>query len=210
MSTMAMASKNFPKAKMFETIEKYSLDVGCSQGIEFSTCSLGTLNDYFEIGLKVFSDLILRPSFDQVDVELVKKRMLASLREVPTDPNGYSNEVVNRVFYPKGHPYRHDHDEGITELEKLDTSELKKFHKDLLNSHNMKLIVVSSLKDKKLKSSLNRAFGSVKKSHGFISKVSSPKFDEAKAFEFEHRNIPTAYIKAKFVLPPVDSKDSDE
>lgn len=209
LNVMSMASKAYPKEKMYEIVEKYSFETACSQGIEYTTCGLGTLNDYFEKGLEVFSDFVINPQFAEEDAALVKQQMLAMLREVPTDPGGYSNEIVNKVFYPKNHPYRHDHEDAMKELEKFGVKDLKEYHKGLLNSHNMKLVVVSSLKQSELKKALDNAFGGIGKAHDFVAKVVPPKFDERKSVNFEHREIPTAYIKAKFVLPPVDSSESE-
>jgi zinc protease len=207
-ATLPMASKKYPKKRVFQISEKYAIELGCSAGIEYSSCTMGTINDNWNVSLDLFNDLIMAPSLTREDASLSKERIIAGLKDTPSDPGRYVNEVVNRIFYPKNHPYRLNHDESLKEMDSLTHPNLKAFHKRVLNAKNMRITVVSSLSQNILKRDLERAFGKIKSGPAIAVKVDSPKFDESNAFSFEAREIPTAYIRAKFVVPPAASKDA--
>lgn len=207
-STLPMASKSFPKENVFQMTERYSLEMGCSGGIEYSTCGLGTVNENWQESIKLFSDLIKNPALTKEDVALNKDRIIASLKNVPSDPGSYVNEVANRIFYPVNHPYRHNHDEALKELEKLNGADLKKFHARVLNASAMEIVIVGSMPMDAMKKDLNTAFGAIKKGPKSSTAVAPPKFDPKNAFSFEDRPIPTAYIRAKIVTPPAQAKDA--
>lgn len=116
---LPMAAKDYPKAKVYGISEKYGLDIGCQGGIEYSFCGLGTLNDYWQQSLPLFAALINAPTLTDEDAKLAKDRLMAQLRNTPSDPGQYINEIVNTIFYPAGHPYRLNHDEALQELGSL-------------------------------------------------------------------------------------------
>jgi len=205
---LPMASEKLSKERVFEISEKYSISLGCSEGIEYSTCAMDTINDNWNVSLDLFADLINNPALNKADAQLAKDRIVASLKNTPSDPGSYVNEIVNRIFYPKNHPYRLNHDESLKELEKLTQPNLKAFHKDALNATAMTITVVSSLKKEQLKRDLEHAFGKIPKETVVNTKVPSPEFNLKNAVAFEHREIPTAYIRAKFPSPSATSPDA--
>lgn len=207
-ATLPMASKKFPKEKVFKISEKYAIELGCSAGIEYSSCSMGSINDNWNVSLDLFANLIVEPSLTRDDAKLAKSRIIAELKDTPSNPGRYINEVVNRIFYPRNHPYRLNHDEALKEMNSLTPPNLKAFHRRILNAKNMRVIVVSSLSNSIVKRDLERAFGKIKAGPTMSTKVESPKFDPKKSFSFESREIPTAYIRAKFVVPPATSEDA--
>lgn len=205
---MTMGTKAFPKAKVFELTEKYALELGCSGGIEASQCVLGTLNDHWTAALPLFADVVNNPTFADEDAKLTKDRVTAKLKNTPSDPGSYINEVINSIYYPAGHPYRLQHDEALKELEKLTPKDLADYHKTLMNSDLMSLVVVTSMPAAKVVADLDAAFGGIPKGSFHKVEPESPKFVEDKAFNFYARDLPTAYIRIKLNAPPVGDKDA--
>ena len=107
---LTLASTSVPKAKVFETIEKYGLEIACGGGIESTSCALGTVDDYWLKGLDLFAALVTTPAFTAEDLKLTKERLTATLKNTPSNPEAYVNEIINNIFYPAGHPYRLNHD----------------------------------------------------------------------------------------------------
>ncbi len=207
-SVLPLASKSYSREKVFGISEKYSLDIGCTGGIEVASCGLGTVSDYWKESLPLFADLINNPSLTDQDVKLTKERLVASLRNTPSDPGSYINEIVNSVFYPVGHPYRLNHDEALSELDKLGKKDLVDYHKQVLNATGMAIVVVSSMPEKQILADLEKAFGKTPKADVKLVTPEEPKFDEAKAFVFKDRELPTAYIRIKLNAPSLMDKDA--
>jgi zinc protease len=205
---LPLASKSYSRDKVFSLTEKYSLELGCGGGIEVASCGLGTINDYWKESLPLFADLINHPSMNDQDVKLTKDRLVARLRNTPSDPGGYINEIVNSVYYPVGHPYRLNHDEALVELDKLGKQDLVDYHKNVLNAAAMSIVFVGSLPEKQILADLEKAFGKIAKAPVKVVTPLPPPFDPAKSFIFKDRELPTAYIRIKLNAPSILDKDA--
>ena len=207
-SVMPMAATGYPKAAVNTTSEKYGLEIGCSGGIEYSICALGTLNDYWNKALPLFAAIVTKPAITPEDTRLTKDRLVATLIDIPSDPGTYVNEIINQIFYPVGHPYRLNHDEAIKELQHLDRNDLLAYHKSAVNADGMSIVVVTSMPAAKVIADLNKAFGGIKAAKRTNVIALAPTFNDAHAFQFDSRNLPTAYIRIKLNAPSVHDKDS--
>jgi predicted Zn-dependent peptidase len=209
-AVMPDASKSFSKEKVFAATEKYALQLGCAGGIEAANCEIGTLSEHWPEVLPMFKDLILNPALNAADVKLDANRAIADLQSNMEDPGRYSNEVVNRVFYPTGHPYRQMTDDAMKELSSITPDQLRKYHESILNASSMHITVVGSYPQDKMLKELNEAFGSISSRSWTPTPVPAPPFDPKQTLAFEHREIPTAYIKIKFNALPANDPDEIE
>ena len=206
-SAKSLATKTYPKAEMFSLKEKYGLGVGCTGGIEFSTCSLDAIDDYWDKGVAVLASVIKEPAFTDEDVKLTRDRLTAKLKNTPTDPGTYSNEIINEIYYPVGHPYRLNHDEALKELEGLKKEDLNKLQSAITGANAMRIVVVTSMPADKVVKDLNAALGDIKTVKLAPVAVSAPKIDDKKTYNFHDRELPTAYIRMKFNAPGAKEKD---
>jgi zinc protease len=204
---MPVASKSYSKDKVFSLTEKYALQLGCAGGIEVANCELGTLSEYWPEALPLFKDLILNPALNADDVKLEADRSVIDLQSNLEDPGRYSNEVVNGVFYDAAHPYRQPLQDALNELPKITPAQLKEYHAKILNASMMHITVVGSYPNDKMLKDLNDAFGKIPSANVELTPVAPPKFDAQNAIAFEHREIPTAYIKMKFNGLPANDPD---
>lgn len=206
-STMTMAANGYPKTKVFRITEKYALELGCSSGIEMSSCGIGTLNDHWPQVKNLFSSVINEPSLTETDLKLQADQNKASIKGTIQDSDRYVNEVVNRIFYGDKHPYKQLPEDSLAELDKVKRQELLDMHKVALNAKRMTVVVVGSYDQKKMMKDLEEMFGKIKSEDYEAVKVADPKFSSDSSFSFENRDIPTAYIRAKFNALPQTDKD---
>jgi zinc protease len=203
----SLATKTYPKAEMFSLKEKYGLSVGCAGGIEFSSCSLDAIGDYWDKGVAVLASVIKEPAFTDEDVKLTRDRLTAKLKNTPTDPGTYSNEIINEIYYPVGHPYRLNHDEALKELEGLTKDDLNKLQGAITGSNAMRIVVVTSMPADKVVKDLNASLGDIKSVKIAPVNVAAPKINDGKTYNFHDRELPTAYIRMKFNAPGAKEKD---
>lgn len=205
--TLPMASKQYSKEAVFKLTSKYDLDLSCVGGIEVAYCSLGTVNDAVPEALPLVASLVKEPLFNEEDIKLVKERLVARLKSVPSDPNTYVNDVVNSVFYPKGYPYRLNYDEALAELSNLGRKEIVDAYGEYLNASRMTIVVVASIPAAEVLKQLDNLFGDISSKPAKAFEQSPPVFDPKNAYQFVDRDVPTAFIRMKFNAPP--QKDPD-
>ena len=206
--TMPMAAKGFAKEKVFGLTEKYALQLGCSSGIEQGNCELGTLNEHWPKVLPLFASIINNPSLNKEDLKLTADRIVASVKANKQDPGRYVNDVVNRVYYGENHPYANPPEDTMKEIPAISAEELRNLHRTVLDASHMSIVVAGSYPAKKMLRDLNRYFGALKSLGGPRVAVQKPTYNAKKNIAFENRDIPTAYIRAKFNT--VDINDDDE
>lgn len=197
-SAMPLGAKGFPKSEVVKLMERYSIGIACSASVESGSCSLDTINDYWDKAYPLFGAIVTDPLMDAKELELVRAREISEVRGWIQSPERYVGDVVNRVYYPPGHPYKQPINDMINELQGFKRDEIVKYHQDLLNSSGMYIVVVGSLSSKRVISDLQKVFGKIGPKKTPQMQVSLPEFDAKNNFAFESRKIPTAYIRAKF------------
>lgn len=207
-SAMPFATKKFSKEKIFSLTEKYSISVGCSGGVEMSACEVETISEYLPQALDLLLSVVTEPSFNSQDVELVKKRKVADFQQEMQNPESRVNSVVNTVFYESNHPYRLLPEDGIKQTESLNAENLKSYYNTVLDATNIFVAYAGPKISKKTLATLDSKLGKLGKIQRQGKSVPAPSFNAQNSVAFEHREIPTAYIRAKFNAPAATSTDA--
>lgn len=206
-STMSRSAKDWPKDLVFQTLERYSAHIGCNIGIEISSCKMSVIEDFWLEILPLFAAIIQKPSFAPDDLELVRHNQQSRLKSRWERPDFVANEITNRIFYGKEHPYFLALDEQIRYLEKIDRERIVSLHKQLISSHIDSIVVVASLAEKEILEQLEKVFGNLRHGDYNTAAVPLPGQKAGKDFIFEDRKIPTAYIRLKMPMPGVTDSD---
>lgn len=205
---MTMASKKYTKEKIFALTEKLSINLQCTGGIEQSGCQIETVNENLGPATDLLTSVSLEPSFNKEDVDLFRQRRTAEYQADNQNPEQHVNSIVNTIFYPVGHPYRHLPEDGIQQLTKITPEELKKYHASILNGQDLQILYAGPKLTAKQESQLTAIFGKLPKKPYSKLLPPPPAYDPKSIYTFEHRPIPTAYIRAKFNAPGAASKDA--
>jgi len=209
MTALTMGAKGFPKQVIYKMGEKYALEIGCSSAVEISNCMLGTVNDYWREVMPLFASIINSPLLTKQDIDLTRERLKVDAKNIIKEPGRYANDVVNRVFYPAGHPYRQSAEDTLKELDSMTDADLKALHKQIHSAENMVITIAASVPLEKILPELNRHFGKVPKVSVPHVTPDAPVFDVAKSYAFEDRDIPTAYVAVKFNGIGIAQKDAE-
>lgn len=206
-SMMSTATENFPREKLRKVKEKYAIRIGCSEGVDYSSCSMSGVADYWEQAVALLGDMVVSPAFTEDDFELEKAKLKASLESTPSSPSSFVNDVVNTVFYPEGHPYKSDYKQALVHLENTKLSDLVEFHRKRFALGNVSIVFVGNMKHEKLVADLNQHMQFKTKADIVEASVSDPEYQPNQRYAFEHRDIPSAYLRLKFNMPTVTSLD---
>ncbi|HYX32078.1 MAG TPA: pitrilysin family protein [Oligoflexus sp.] len=205
---MKRGTKTWPKDKLYALVEKYAASVSCGVSIETSACSMATLEEYLPELLPVYASVMQEPAFDPTEGQLILQQAEASLKSMTQNPEAYVNEVVNGAFYGGSHPYWVPNEKELEYLKKLKLSDLPALHADVMKKSRKVIVVVAGMPKDKLQKILTQHLGQLTQGTSELKAPPSPKFNAKRVFALADRDIPTAYVRAKFSLPPYTSPDT--
>ena len=208
LESMTYSSKSFSKQKIFALTEKYSIGLDCSGGVEVSQCAVSTIIDYLPQAIDLLAAITLEPSFNKDDVKLAKQQRIADFQQQIQNPESQVNNVVNSIFYDQQHPYRLLPEDGVKQTQEITNDDLKSYHHSLLDSSKMFLTYAGPKLTNAARSRLDNKFNKITNRKTPDKIVVAPSYDPTKKIAFEHRQIPTAYIRLKFNAPSVTAKDA--
>jgi zinc protease len=208
MEAMTYSTKKFSKAKIFGLTEKYSIGLACRGGIEMSQCSIQTVNEYLPQAIDLLASVVTEPSFNKDDVTLAKQQRVADYQRAIQNPESHANTTVNTVFYDLHHPYRLLPQDGIKQTDSLTVDDLKTYHRSLLDASKIFITYAGPKMNSKIRKHIMSKFERISKLNSPKKIVAAPLFEPKNSIAFEHRQIPTAYIRVKFNAPSILAKDA--
>lgn len=204
---MERGSKSYPREQLFSLLEKYATSISCGTGIELGNCVFSTLNPYVDELLPAFASVVLEPSFDVKETQIVLEQAIASESAAHQNPEAFVNEVVNDIFYGSKHPYWINQANKLKALSTIKRENLVALHQQLLSQVSKRIVVVGSQPLEELKAKLNKQFALLKTVPETSLSIPKPSYDAKNSYRIATRNIPTSYLRAKFVMPGIDSPD---
>jgi zinc protease len=120
-----------------------SLGAGADRDATFASCRV--LSKYFDTGLGLLADIILNPTFQEDEIERLRKQTLAAIKQQKDDPGNVAEEKFREfVFgdYPYGQPQEGTEESIIT----LTRDDIVNFHRKYYVPNNAVLAVVGDVK----------------------------------------------------------------
>ncbi|MEH6307998.1 pitrilysin family protein [Olivibacter sp. CPCC 100613] len=94
-------TKNRTKDQLDEEIDL----IGGKMSFGSTTANASSLTKYQDKLLTLFSDVLLNPSFPQLELDKLKKQTISAIASSKDSPDEISEKVSNVVLYGKDHPY---------------------------------------------------------------------------------------------------------
>jgi zinc protease len=122
-----------------------------------SAANLFTTTRHLERTLKIFSDILLNPSFPREELDRVRASRLAALKQQRNLPNAVSALVYPKLIYGSDHPYGHllQGDEASTAA--VTVEDVRNFYEAYYRPNNAALIVVGDVAPDRLMPQLEKA-----------------------------------------------------
>ena len=201
-----LATKNFPKDKLSQEIESMDTRIVPSAGRDYASISLQCVRQNLDRSWKVFTDVILNPSFDSADVALEKTQAIAALRQSKDDPDQFLTTLTLEAFFID-HPYATDPSGTERTMQSFTGDDLKAFmHRKVVTS-GMLLVVVGNADRAELEAMVKESFGAVPR--GDFKAASPPEVSfQTPSVKVVQRQLPTNYIAGCFPAPRFGSEDS--
>lgn len=199
------ATKNFPRQKLRKEVARMGTNISSGSTFDYSAISLASTKPNFETSWKIFVDVALNPTFAVEDIERIREARLTALRAVNDSPESMLADLNDRVIYA-GHPYANSPHGTVETVAKFKQADLFAYHKSLLETSRMLLVVVGDVEPAALQKEIEAAFGTVPKGSYKAEPVSPLTFTKA-SLDVTSKSLQTDYVKGTFAAPSLRDAD---
>lgn len=199
------ASATYPRDRMRKDLARMGTAIGESVSYDYSALAMAATRINFDKSWDIFADVATNPAFTKEDVDLVKTRLVASLSDDTDEPDSYLQRLQEKVAYA-GHPYL-NRPEGTAEtISKLTAEDLRAYHKGIMQTSRLLLVIVGDLDAAQLKPRIAATFGKLPKGDYKAPVLPQLAFNSS-TVDVTSRELPTNYIQGLFTAPPITSPD---
>ncbi len=167
---------------------------------------LSIIDENFYQGLKIIKEIILKPSFPEKELEVIKKEIKGRLRRQKDSLPLMAQFGILKNLYGE-HPYNH-HFLGETKtIEKIDKKVVKEFYDKFINPDRGKIIYIGPKDINELKKELNQNFGDWKKEKSSFKIFEKPlKRNSLDLYIIDKPNSAQTYITLSTFAPSPTSE----
>lgn len=146
--------------KMDDELEFMASAVESSIGADMGTLSLTALTKNFSRTLQIFSDILLRPDFDEKRIGIARRHMIEGVRRQNDDPKEIAGREIEKAIFA-GHPLG----DKVTysSLDNISRQDIVGFHRRFYRTDNVILAVSGDFDRDALLKELNAAFPAAQK-----------------------------------------------
>jgi predicted Zn-dependent peptidase len=199
------ATVNFPRQRLRTELSRMGTGISSGINYDYSALTLGSTRANFDRSWEIFTDVALRPIFAVEDVDRVRNRIVLSLRDDTDTPDSYLQVLQARAAYA-GHPYLNDPNGTAETVSRLTAEDLRRFHKQMMETSRLLLVVVGDLDPQLLRQRIAASFGKLPRGDYRPAPLPELSFDGS-TVEVTARDLPTNYVQGVFTAPGLASPD---
>ena len=199
------ASKNYPRQLLRKATSSVGTTISSGSNYDYSVLSLASTKDNFDDSWRIFADVAINPTFALADVERLRQGVLTGLRSQTDSPEGLLETTNEAVIYA-GHPYANDPSGTIANISKFKSADLAAYHKKLLQTSRMLLVIVGDLDPATLQKQITSSFGSVPRGDYKDTPLVPLKFEKP-TVDVTAKQVQTDYVKGTFAAPSIGDPD---
>lgn len=199
------ATVNVPQDQFRRELARTGTMIGSGVNRDYSAFTLGCTREHFDSAWKLFADAAMHPSFDPADFDRVKARQLIALKSDADTPDSALQAQASRILFA-GHPYANDPNGTIESIQALTVEDLKRFHRDVMQTSRILLVVVGDLTPESIRARVEASFGRLPRGEYQAAPVAPLSFAEP-TVSVTPKNLPTNYVQGTYAAPPPSSPD---
>ena len=161
MEMLDEGTKQRTALQISDELDRLGAQLNTGSNLDMSHVSLSALKENLQHSLDVFADVILNPSFPEIDFTRLKKNQITAIQKEKVTPVQMALRVFPRLLYGKNHAYGNPLTGSGTEesVQKITREDLQKFHQTWFKPNSATLIVVGDITFPEIKKTLEIAFG---------------------------------------------------
>jgi zinc protease len=157
----AMLEQGAGKRTALEISDEYeALGVEHGASCDWDSCvaSVKALTSRLGPALDVLSDVVIRPTFPDGELDRLRKRWLASLQQEKNSPGAMAQNAIAATVFGRAHPYGHSLRGRPADVEKLTRAEIEQAWHRSFEPRSSTLVVAGDVSAETLRSMLDRRF----------------------------------------------------
>ncbi len=166
-------TKTMSKSELEEKLDFYGASINSGSDKEFTRVVLSYASKDHATIYPIFKDVVLNPSFDKVEFENDKARLLQDLKEDRESPRSVIQDHYNTQMFAN-HPYSNPSGGTISSITSITQENVADFYKDYLTADNAAIVVVGDFSTDKMLKEIEATFGSWKTKAKKTITVSEP------------------------------------
>ena len=175
-SMLNEGTKNYSSKDLAEEIERLGATVTASSSSDYTIVSASGLSLYTPDIFRLFSEVVLLPTFPESELTLYKQNTIENLKFQRSQPDFLANEQMARILYGE-HPYSIVSPKPA-DVGKITKSDLQEYHRQKFIPNNAILILVGDVNKDEILKEIENHFGSWQK--GIIENQDHPNLPERK------------------------------
>jgi zinc protease len=199
------ASVNFPREQFRRELARTGTVISSGINRDYSAFTLGCTREHFDAAWTLFTDAAMHPSFDPSDFDRLRSRHLVALRSDADTPDAALQAEVSKVVYAN-HPYAADPNGTVESAQSLTVEDLKRFHKEVMQTSRLLLVIVGDLTADAIRSRVESSLGRLPRGDYQPTPIAPLSFAEP-TVAVTAKNLPTNYVQGIYAAPPLDSPD---
>jgi zinc protease len=156
-SMLNEGTANYSSRQLADEIERLGASISVSASDDFTILSASTLSLYSSEILRLASEMTLRPTFPESELDLYRRNMVEHLKFQRSQPGFLANEQSSRLLYGD-HPYSRVSPKA-SDIEQLTREDLKAVHQTAFVPNNATFIIVGDVERDAVVRELDDLFG---------------------------------------------------
>jgi len=148
--------------ELADAIDFLGADISSAATYHATGIMLHTPLSKLDSALTLLSDIVLRPTFPQEELDRLRTERLTALLQWRDEPRAIASVMFDRALYGSSNPYGVPAIGTEASLKSFTVSDLKRFHGEYYRAGNASIIVVGDVEPKLIASKLEAAFGAWK------------------------------------------------
>jgi zinc protease len=163
MQMLDEGTKRMDALEISSALARMGTAISTSARLDSSNISLNTIKDNLTESMKIYADIVLRPTFPEGELERLRGQQLASISQEKSSPFGLGYRLLPKILYGEGHAYAGPLSGSGDEasVQAMTTEDLRGYHQRWFKANNATLIVTGDISIAELKPLVNDAFGAM-------------------------------------------------
>jgi zinc protease len=142
-----------------DAVDFIGAELSAAGGDDYASASLRVLKKDLSTGLELLSDILIRPSFPEPELQRIRQEILGQLIAEQDDPGGVADKAFNQIVFG-AHPYHRPSEGTELTLPAIARADVARFYEDYYRPNNTIMTIVGDITESEAADLIKTHFGS--------------------------------------------------